>query len=94
MDKIEKLIRNFIWSQNEHSKGFPLISCNQTAKAKEEGDLGIYSFRNVQKAMLGKLLFRLANDKEDTWVQWILSSYNLKEDFWNYNRPPKCSPLL
>lgn len=91
---MEKLIHNFLWSHGGESKHFNLISWSKVPKDKDEGGLGFFCLRDVRKAILGKLLFRLINNKEELWVQWIFSSNNLKEDFWNHSKHVNSSLLI
>lgn len=94
VDKIEKLIRNFLQSEDLDSKNYHLISWSQISYPKEGGGMGIYSLCDIQRALRGKLLFRLLENNSKPWVKWIFSTYNLQKDFWNHQRPSKYSPLL
>lgn len=94
VDKIDRMIRNFLWSQDGHSYHPHMISWAQVTKPKEEGGLGLSYLRNVQQALIGKLLFRLIDLREEPWVQWIYSSYYLQDKFWIGPISSKLSPLL
>lgn len=42
INKIERLIRNFLWSKDDHSHHYHLIIWKQISKAKDEGGLGLF----------------------------------------------------
>lgn len=94
IDKIDKLIRNFLWSQDGCSNRIYLINWAQISKSKDKGGLGLFIFRYIKKALLGKLPFRLIDNKDDLWVQWVYFVFNFKDDFLNQQRPSKLSPLM
>ncbi|RVW67639.1 putative ribonuclease H protein [Vitis vinifera] len=48
----------------------------------EKGGLGIRSLATFNKALLGKWLWRFANENEPLWKQIILSKYDLQEGGW------------
>lgn len=94
IDKIERLIRKFFWSQDGSSNKIHYISWKQISKPKGQGGLGLYKLQDIQKALLGKMLFRLINNRDEPWVDWVLSSYHLNGAFWNQSPPSNLSPLM
>ncbi|RVW22024.1 putative ribonuclease H protein [Vitis vinifera] len=50
--------------------------------AKKDGGLGICSLATFNKALLGKWLWRFANENESLWKQIISTKYDLQEGGW------------
>lgn len=79
LDRLEKLIGSFLWNNFEDKKGYHLISWSKVSKAKGEDGLGLYYFKEVSKALMGKILFNFIRRKEEKWIKWIYSKYKFKK---------------
>ena len=58
----------------------PLVKWEVVCGDKEKGGLGIRKLTLVNKALLGKWIWRFACDKEALWKQVLLAKYG-QEDF-------------
>lgn len=92
--KIKTLMRNFLWNHDHDKRKMHLIDWDQISKPKEEGGLGIFRLADLRKALMCKNLFQLLSLKDQVWVQWIYSSYNLNEELWRPNCRGELSPLM
>ena len=50
--------------------------------AKKDGGMGIHSLSILNKALLGKWLWRFANENDPVWKQIISRKYSFQEGGW------------
>ncbi|RVX09662.1 F-box protein [Vitis vinifera] len=79
------LVRGMQWKKDSgkdclSGKGntFPKVIC----AAKKDGGLGIRNLAIFNKALLGKWLWRFANENDSLWKQIISSNYDLQDGGW------------
>ena len=77
INDINKLLKNFLWSQGETSKGKAKVAWENICKPKKQGGLGLKDIGVWNKAMITKHLWNIAEDKNTLWVKWI-STVKLK----------------
>ncbi|RVW42464.1 putative ribonuclease H protein [Vitis vinifera] len=80
--RLEKIQRDFLWGGGALENKPYLVSWKAICATKKEGGLGIRSLSTFNKALLGKWLWRLANENESLWKQIISSKYDLQEGGW------------
>ncbi|RVX02541.1 putative ribonuclease H protein [Vitis vinifera] len=80
--RLEKIQRDFLWGGGALENRPHLVSWKVICAAKKDGGLGIRSLAIFNKALLGKWLWRFANDNESLWKQIISSKYDLQEGGW------------
>ncbi|RVW54709.1 NADH dehydrogenase [ubiquinone] flavoprotein 2, mitochondrial [Vitis vinifera] len=80
--RLEKIQRDFLWGSGALENKPHLVSWKAICAAKKEGGLGICSLATFNKALLGKWLWRFANENESLWKQIISSKYDLQEGGW------------
>ncbi|KAL6343049.1 hypothetical protein AAG906_017861 [Vitis piasezkii] len=80
--RLEKIQRDFLWGGGALENKPHLVSWKAICATKKEGGLGIRSLSTFNKALLGKWLWRLANENESLWKQIISSKYDLQEGGW------------
>ncbi|RVX20225.1 Transposon TX1 uncharacterized 149 kDa protein [Vitis vinifera] len=80
--RLEKIQRDFLWGGGALEKKPHLVSWKVVCADKKKGGLGIRSLATFNKALLGKWLWRFANENEPLWKQIILSKYDLQEGGW------------
>ena len=61
-DKIEKIQRHFLWSRIEDKNKLNLGNYEDVYRRKEKGGLGIRRFRDLSKALLTKVGWRLGEN--------------------------------
>ncbi|KAL9859832.1 putative RNA-directed DNA polymerase [Arabidopsis thaliana] len=79
LDELDKISRSFLWGSTVEKKRQHLLSWNRICRPKSEGGLGIRSAREMNKALLAKLGWRLLKDKSSLWAQLLRSKYKVTE---------------
>lgn len=74
-DKIESIIRSFIWSGDGEARKCHLVNWEVITRAKRTSGLGIRRMNCMKKAFLTKLGWRLIKEKERLWVDVLRSKY-------------------
>ncbi|RVX22513.1 Kinesin-like protein KIN-7C, mitochondrial [Vitis vinifera] len=80
--RLEKIQRDFLWGGGALENKPHLVSWKVICAAKKDGGLGIRNLATFKKALLGKWLWRFANENESLWKQIISSKYDLQEGGW------------
>ncbi|XP_042518493.1 uncharacterized protein LOC122092221 [Macadamia integrifolia] len=79
---LEKWMRNFIWMGEIDSTKKTTVKWDSICKPKKEGGLGIRRLRDVNKALLAKLTWKIKN--EESQLSRLIGS-GRSVDFWNDN---------
>nr|GEY42926.1 hypothetical protein [Tanacetum cinerariifolium] len=74
---IEKIMRGFLWSQDNMSRGKVKVAWDVVCLSKQEGGLGIRRLDHFNKALMVSHVWKLLSLKESLWVKWI-HVYKLK----------------
>ena len=80
--RLEKILRDFLWGSGALENKPHLVSWKVICTAKKDGGLGIRNLAIFNKALLGKWLWRFANENESLWKQIISSKYDLQDGGW------------
>ena len=78
--RLEKLQRDFLWGGGNLERKAHLVNWETVCVDKEKGGLGIRKLTLLNKALLGKWIWRFACAKEDLWKQVLMAKYG-QEDF-------------
>ncbi|GJU62334.1 hypothetical protein Tco_1244169 [Tanacetum coccineum] len=68
---IEQLMRGFLWSHGDISKGKAKVSWEVVCLPKIEGGLGVRRLDIFNKALMVPHIWNLLSRKESLWVKWI-----------------------
>nr|GEV75780.1 putative reverse transcriptase zinc-binding domain-containing protein [Tanacetum cinerariifolium] len=92
---IEQIMRGFLWSQDNTSRGKVKVAWDVVCLPKQEGGLGIRRLDHFNKALMVSHVWKLLSLKESLWVKWI-HIYKLKNrSFWDISyRGPLSNMIL
>ena len=78
--RLEKLQMDFLWGGGNLERKVHLVNWEVVCTEKEKGGLGLRKLVPLNKALLGKWIWRFACEKENLWKQVLLGKYG-KEGF-------------
>ena len=73
--RLEKLQRDFLWGGRNLERNTHLVKWEVVCTDKEKGGLGIRKLALLNKALLGRWIWRFAFEKENLWKKVILVKY-------------------
>jgi hypothetical protein len=80
--RLEKVQRDFLWGGMGDEPKLHLVSWNQVCRPLHSGGLGIRKLHKFNQALLGKWLWRYANESEALWYKIIRAKYEDKDGGW------------
>ncbi|RVW47789.1 LINE-1 reverse transcriptase-like [Vitis vinifera] len=84
--RLEKVQRDFLWGGGNMEGKTHLVNWEVVCTDKDKGGLGIRKLAMLNKALLGKWIWRYACDKDNLWKQVIKVKYGQEDFGW---RPKK-----
>ena len=69
LEGLDKVARAFVWGSTTEKRKLHLLSWDRVCKPKSSGGLGIRKSRNMNKALIAQLGWRLLNDKTSLWAR-------------------------
>ena len=80
--RLEKLQRDLLWGGGNLERKTNLVNWEVVCADKEKGGLGLRKLVLLNKALLGKWIWRFSCDKENLWKQVILAKYGQEGLGW------------
>ncbi|RVW79808.1 LINE-1 retrotransposable element ORF2 protein [Vitis vinifera] len=80
--RLEKLQRNFLWGGANGGNKAHLIKWEVVCTDKKKGGLGLRKLIWLNKALLGKWIWRFARAKEELWKKVLEAKYGKEEFGW------------
>ena len=80
--RLEKLQRDLLWGRGNLERKTYLVNWEVVCADKEKGGLGLRKLVLLNKALLGKWIWRFACDKENLGKQVILAKYGQEGLGW------------
>ena len=77
--RLKKIQRDFLWGGGALENRHHLVSWKIICVAKKDGGLSIRNLATFNQALLGKWLWRFANENDPLWKQIIIGKYGLQE---------------
>ncbi|KAJ9536674.1 hypothetical protein OSB04_un000147 [Centaurea solstitialis] len=92
--EIESLIRDFLWTQGEPSRGKCKVAWNLVCRPKDCGGLGFKRLSVWNRALVTKNLWSVVCNRDCAWVLWIVRHSFRMTNFWVAKRNNRWSWLL
>ncbi|RVW26986.1 putative ribonuclease H protein [Vitis vinifera] len=80
--RLEKLQRDFLWGGANGGNKAHLVKWEVVCADKEKGGLGLRKLVCLNKALLGKWIWRFARAKEELWKKVLEAKYGQEEFGW------------
>ena len=80
--RLERNQRDFLWEGGNLDRKIHLINCGIVCSSKEKGRLGICNLSILNRALLGKWVWRFAMEENSTWKNVISLNYHTNEGDW------------
>ncbi|RVW45036.1 putative ribonuclease H protein [Vitis vinifera] len=80
--RLDKVQRDFLWGGGSEEKKAHLIKWEAICEDKSKGGLGLRKLVLLNKALLGKWVWRFAIDRDDLWKQVIIAKYGQEGHGW------------
>ncbi|RVW16129.1 putative ribonuclease H protein [Vitis vinifera] len=80
--RFEKLQRDFLWGGGSTERKAHLVSWEKVCVSKEKGGLGLRKIVQLNKALLGKWVWRFACAKDEMWKRVLVAKYGQEEFGW------------
>ncbi|RVW48600.1 putative ribonuclease H protein [Vitis vinifera] len=80
--RLEKLQRDFLWGGGSMERKAHLVNLEMVCAGKEKGGLGLRKLVPLNKALLGKWVWRFARAKDEMWKQVLTVKYGQEEFGW------------
>ena len=84
--RLEKIQRDFLWGGGNLERKAHLVNWEVVCADKEKGELGLRKLALLNKALLGKWVWRFACDKENLWKKVISMKYGQEDLGWRTNK--------
>ncbi|XP_058092153.1 uncharacterized protein LOC131238046 [Magnolia sinica] len=82
LKSIDSLRRNSLWRGKDDKKNFNLMEWRQVCKPITEYGAGIKELKTMNRALLGKWIWRLGTEKNSLWNKIIKGKYGSSEGDW------------
>ncbi|KAJ9693692.1 hypothetical protein PVL29_009580 [Vitis rotundifolia] len=83
--RLEKLQRDFLWGGGHLERKVHLINWEVVCTQKEKGGLGLRKITVLNKALLGKWVWRFAIEKDNLWKKVLVVKYGQEGLGWRTN---------
>ena len=80
--RLEKVQRDFLWGGGNLERKAHLVNWEVVCADKNKGGLGLRKLVLLNKALLGKWIWRLASNKDNLWKQVIMAKYGQECHGW------------
>ena len=80
--RLEKIQRDFLWGGGNLEKKPHLVSWATVCTDKKVGGLGVRGLHKLNKALLGKWLWRFANERNSLWRKTIRRKFGESQGGW------------
>lgn len=85
LDSLDRLARNFLWGSSSDRRKLHLVAWDKVCQQKSEGGLGIRRSKEMNKALIAKVGWRVMHNTHSLWAQVVRKKYHvgdLKDTRW------------
>ena len=80
--RLEKIKRDFLWGGGNLEKKPHLVNCATVCTDKKVGGWGVRGLHKLNKALLGKWIWRFANERNSLWREAIRREFGEMQGGW------------
>lgn len=80
-DKMDRLLRNYLWTGSLAKKAFCTISWESTYKATNKGGLGVRMVADLNFPFMCKWIWKLISNQNCLWASWCKENFLQDTDF-------------
>lgn len=91
INKLNALIRKFFWGKVDKQRYMALLAWDKVSAPIMGGGLGFRDLQLMNKAMLLKMLWKVAAGSEALWVQQLRAKYLPRSKLWLSKRGTRCT---
>lgn len=91
--KLTAIARNFFWGGNHDKRSLAYVAWGKITTPRGMGGLGLRSIEEMNKALVMKVIWKLASNEDAQWVQVLKAKYFPRGAFWTSQRRTRCSKL-
>ncbi|KAG7556773.1 Reverse transcriptase domain [Arabidopsis suecica] len=77
MDRLDRISRDFLWGSTNEKRKQHLIAWKRICTPKSDGGLGIRAAKDMNKALVSKVGWRLLKDTTSLWARVLRSKYKV-----------------
>ncbi|KAE8726423.1 hypothetical protein F3Y22_tig00006991pilonHSYRG00009 [Hibiscus syriacus] len=83
--KLNSLMAGFLWGEGSEKKHIHWVKWRTVCRSKDEGGLVILDLNLSNRALLGKWIWKFANEKDTLWKNFICCKHNLDSSTMSVN---------
>ena len=91
ISKISSLARRFFWGKVDKPRYMSLLAWEKLVKPIPMGGLGLRDMAVMNKALLLKMLWRLASGSDALWARQVREKYLPNSELWHSKRTSRCT---
>lgn len=77
LDRLDRVSRDFLWGSTAEKRKTHLIAWDKICLPKKDGGLGIRAAKDMNKALIAKVGWRVLQDKLSLWARVVRSKYKV-----------------
>ncbi|KAL2893086.1 hypothetical protein RDABS01_008995 [Bienertia sinuspersici] len=84
INELNRMCRKFLWEGHLNGQKIGYVNWKQICTTKKLGGLGVRDLGLWNKLAIGKVVWQIAEKKDNLWFRWIHSVYVKNKDGWIY----------